>query len=362
MVMYRNSLKDLKAWLISEFRKPLVLRGARQVGKTWLVRELAKEMNKHLVELNFEKQRELSVHFESNNPTTILLNLESALGLSIHPENSLLFFDEIQAAPQLFAKLRWFYEAMPNLPVIAAGSLLEFVLERHEFSMPVGRVNYFFIEPLGFDEFLMAKNLVKNKIANQLALLAETEKLKDFKELEKSILNQIEATTDSQQLLGLEGNMSKQFFPMYFSSIKWRRRSPRTKQDIPNFLMDIGYTFLFNFIEALLKLHGFDTYKGFYHKLFFQRKSLACDIMEPMRCLIDKQILKSYNLKQIKDDDFKIEGGKYVLPFENNAKYAGLFMQAMMDRKEDIFSFVHDFYRFMMCPKKNKFPEFKIKV
>ena len=165
------------------------------------------------------------------------------------------------------------------------------------------------------DEFLMAKNLVKNKIANQLALLAETEKLKDFKELEKSILNQIEATTDSQQLLGLEGNMSKQFFPMYFSSIKWRRRSPRTKQDIPNFLMDIGYTFLFNFIEALLKLHGFDTYKGFYHKLFFQRKSLACDIMEPMRCLIDKQILKSYNLKQIKDDDFKIEGGKYVFPF-----------------------------------------------
>ena len=90
--MYRNSLKDLKAWLISEFRKPLVLRGARQVGKTWLVRELAKEMNKHLVELNFEKQRELSVHFESNNPTTILLNLESALGLSIHPENSLFFF------------------------------------------------------------------------------------------------------------------------------------------------------------------------------------------------------------------------------------------------------------------------------
>ena len=83
--------------------------------------------------------------------------------------------------------------------------------------------------------------------------------------------------------------------------------------------------------------------------------------MEPMRCLMDRQILKSYNLKQIKDDDFKIEGGKYVLPFENNTKYAGLFMQALMDKKEEIFSFVHDFYRFMMCPEKNKFPEFKIK-
>ncbi|RJQ31647.1 hypothetical protein C4572_02115 [Candidatus Parcubacteria bacterium] len=147
---------------------------------------------------------------------------------------------------------------------------------------------------------------------------------------------------------------------MYFSGINWRRRSPRTKQDIPNFLMDSGYTFLFNFVEALLKLHGFDTYKGFYHKLFFQRKSLACDIMEPMRCLIDKQILKSYNLKQIKEEDFKIENGKYVLPFENNSKYASIFMETIMDRKEDIFSYVHGFYKFMMCPEKNNFPEFKL--
>ena len=211
------------------------------------------------------------------------------------------------------------------------------------------------------EEFLMAQKLVKNKVMNQLALIEESGKLKNSKEFEKNIFNQIEMATTNQQLLGIEGNMAKQFFSMYFSDIKWRRRSPRTKQDIPNFLMDAGYTFLFNFTEALLKLHGFDSYKGFYHKLFFQRKSLACDIMEPMRCLIDKQILKSYNLKQIKEDDFKIEGGKYVLPFENNAKYANLFMQAIMDKKEDIFSYVHDFYKFMMCSEKNKFPEFKLK-
>ena len=210
------------------------------------------------------------------------------------------------------------------------------------------------------EEFSMAQKLVKNKIINQLSLLEDVGKLKDAKEFERNILNQIESAVDDQQLLGLEGNVSKQFFSMYFKDINWRRRSPRTKQDIPNFLMDVGYTFLFNFVEALLKLHGFDSYKGFYHKLFFQRKSLACDIMEPMRCLMDKQILKSYNLKQIKENDFKIEGGKYILPFENSAKYASLFMQALMDRKEDIFSFVHDFYRFMMCPEKNKFPEFKL--
>ena len=212
------------------------------------------------------------------------------------------------------------------------------------------------------EEFLMAQKLVKNKVANQLALLEESGKLKNSKEFGENIFNQINNANNSQQLLGLEGNVSKQFFSMYFSDIKWRRRSPRTKQDIPNFLMDAGYTFLFNFTEALLKLHGFDSYKGFYHKLFFQRKSLACDIMEPMRHLVDKQILKSYNLKQIKEDDFKIEGGKYVLPFENNAKYANLFMQAIMDKKEDIFSYVHDFYKFMMCSEKNKFPEFKLKV
>lgn len=209
-------------------------------------------------------------------------------------------------------------------------------------------------------EFSMAQKLVKNKVANQLALLEEMGKLK-AKEFEKNIFDQIVSAKDFQQLLGIEGNVSKQFFSMYFNEIKWRRRSPRTKQDIPNFLMDAGYTFLFNLSEALLKLHGFDSYKGFYHKLFFQRKSLACDIMEPMRCLIDKQLLKSYHLKQINEDDFKIEGGKYILPFENSAQYANIFMQAIMDRKEDIFSYIHDFYKFMMCPEKNKFPEFKIK-
>lgn len=81
--MHRNALKALKNWLISTPRKPLVLRGARQVGKAWMVRELAKQANKKLIELNFEKQRELITHFESNDPTTILLNLESALNQSI---------------------------------------------------------------------------------------------------------------------------------------------------------------------------------------------------------------------------------------------------------------------------------------
>ena len=146
--MQRYITEKLKDWLISKSRKPLVLRGARQVGKTWLVRELAKQSGKQLIELNFEKQRYLATHFESNDPKTILLNLESALNQSINQNQSILFLDEIQAAPEIFAKFRWFYEEMPELAVIAAGSLLEFVLENHTFSMPVGRIQYFFIEPL----------------------------------------------------------------------------------------------------------------------------------------------------------------------------------------------------------------------
>ncbi len=156
--MNRYLIDKLKDWLIAPNRKPAVLRGARQVGKTWIVRELAKQTGKKLIELNFEKQRSLAIHFESNDPSTIILNLESALNQPIHPANSILFLDEIQAAPDLFAKLRWFYEDMPELAVITAGSLLEFVLENHTFSMPVGRIQYFFIEPLGFEEFLLAKN------------------------------------------------------------------------------------------------------------------------------------------------------------------------------------------------------------
>ncbi|HSW70204.1 MAG TPA: AAA family ATPase [Gammaproteobacteria bacterium] len=156
--MNRYLIDKLKDWLVSPSRKPAVLRGARQVGKTWIIRELARQTGKQLVELNFEKQRSLAIHFESNDPATMLLNLEGALNMRILPENSILFLDEIQAAPELFAKLRWFYEDMPELPVVTAGSLLEFILENHTFSMPVGRIQYFFIEPLGFEEFLLAKN------------------------------------------------------------------------------------------------------------------------------------------------------------------------------------------------------------
>lgn len=147
----------LDQWLQSGDRKPLVIRGARQVGKTWVVQELARIHNRTLIELNFEDNPEHISFFESNDPHKIML-LISAMHGEIDPKKSLLFLDEIQAAPELLAKLRWFAEKMPELPVIAAGSLLDFVLTQHTFSMPVGRIQYMYLEPLSFEEFLHANN------------------------------------------------------------------------------------------------------------------------------------------------------------------------------------------------------------
>lgn len=156
--MNRTLLTYLQDWLISSDRKPLVIRGARQVGKTWLVRHFAEKCKKILIELNFEKRPAYATLFNSNDPQQILLNLSTVINDVIDPQNAVLFLDEIQAVPELFGKLRWFAEEVPQLPVIAAGSLLEFVLESHSFSMPVGRVSYAHLEPLSFEEFLQANN------------------------------------------------------------------------------------------------------------------------------------------------------------------------------------------------------------
>ena len=154
--MIRFASRELDKWLTNPNRKPLVIRGARQVGKTWLVRDLAIRNNIKLIELNFERLPSLADLFSENDPAENLRNIEAELATSIEIDSSLLFLDEIQAAPQLFSKLRWFREDMPQLPVIAAGSLLEFAMNKYQYSMPVGRITYFHLEQLSFFEFLVA--------------------------------------------------------------------------------------------------------------------------------------------------------------------------------------------------------------
>ncbi|MFC1708335.1 ATP-binding protein, partial [Planctomycetota bacterium] len=154
--MERTATVHLSSWLDSPGRKPIVLRGARQVGKTWLVRDLARRSGRKLVELNFEADSSWRQCFSDNDPTAILTRIGVKFGRRVEPADSLLFLDEIQAYGEALAKLRWFAEEMPTLPVVAAGSLLEFSLGDHAYSMPVGRIAFYNLDPLGFDEYLRA--------------------------------------------------------------------------------------------------------------------------------------------------------------------------------------------------------------
>jgi len=200
-----------------------------------------------------------------------------------------------------------------------------------------------------FSEHLeLSRRLLFNKISNQFMLLKELtpaffvkkSRLQQLKDIKVKINN---AKTIAE-LMGIEGAISRAYFKILFKQHGWYKRLPRTKIDVNNLLLDIGYTLLFNFVDNLLRLHGFDTYKGIYHQLFFQRKSLTCDLIEPFRCIIDKALIKAYNLKQIKGDSFKKTKTGYLLKPDQQKLYIKIFAEAIMDRKEDIFKYVKAHY------------------
>lgn len=154
----------LLEWKHKTTRKPLLLRGARQVGKTYAVRTLGSTFE-HFVEINLEQDLIARAIFERDlNVNRIVLQLTAHLNQEIIPGKTLLFIDEIQQVPSAVIALRYFYEQIPNLHVVAAGSLLEFAIE--QVGMPVGRVNSLYLYPLSFLEFLVALN--KNALAKML--------------------------------------------------------------------------------------------------------------------------------------------------------------------------------------------------
>jgi hypothetical protein len=164
--MERDALSDLEAWKGRVRRKPLIIRGARQVGKTTLVRLFARRSFDRLVEINFERNPELGSLFASKDPRQIVPLLELHSDADIEPGRVLVFLDEIQAAPEVLATLRYFYEEMPQLHVVAAGSLLELALEQPAVSVPVGRLEYLHLGPMRFGEFLRAAG--KERLARWL--------------------------------------------------------------------------------------------------------------------------------------------------------------------------------------------------
>jgi len=154
--LYRKQLKQIEYWLNKPNRKPLIIRGARQVGKSTLVRLFAEHTKCLLAEINLERYPDLAATFKQKDINRIIDVLEALPDVDEINPDTLLFLDEIQAIPEAIPILRYFFEDMPQLPVIAAGSLLEFVLSEHQFSMPVGRVEYLHMGPMTFTEFLEA--------------------------------------------------------------------------------------------------------------------------------------------------------------------------------------------------------------
>jgi CRISPR-associated protein Cas1 len=211
------------------------------------------------------------------------------------------------------------------------------------------------------EELFISKKIVSNKIVNQSKILKYYEKLSPSYKITQ-VIEKVTNAKDLNELLGIEGLFAKEYFRLLFSDFDWYRRAPRTKEDVNNLLLDIGYTFLFNYVDTLLNLFGFDTYKGVYHQLFFQRKSLSCDIMEPFRPLIEKGLCKAYNLNQVNEADFMFSNGQYSFKqYELRRKYLNIWTSVIVEAKEALYTYVLNYYRYISNPDKYKFPEFVIR-
>jgi CRISPR-associated endonuclease Cas1 len=218
-----------------------------------------------------------------------------------------------------------------------------------------------------YSGFEIAGRLVSNKIDNQIRLLKGIRKKDDSM---RSVITQLEdysaqvrnSVFSCQELMGREGCSSKLYFPEVFKEANWVSRRPRVKFDTVNCLLDIGYTLLFNYCEAILSLFGFDLYVGVLHREFYNRKSLVCDIIEPFRPIIDRAIRKAYNLGQVKEDDFYVDQHQYFLFGKKAVPYIGLLMNAIFEYKEEMFCFVQSYYRaFIRSLPVEQFPYFELK-
>jgi uncharacterized protein len=181
--MKRHAYKELLKWKQSLDRKPLIIQGARQVGKTYLIREFGNKEYRNLHYFNFEQDRELSSLFDSSlDPERIITSLSLYIGKKIEPENSLLFFDEIQAEPTVLTSLKYFQEGVSQYDIIAAGSLLGVSVGK-ETSFPVGKVSFLSLYPMTFSEYLME--------AGEDLFLEEIDSLKDIRPFPEAIHNKM---------------------------------------------------------------------------------------------------------------------------------------------------------------------------
>ncbi|MBS1644461.1 MAG: type V CRISPR-associated endonuclease Cas1 [Bacteroidetes bacterium] len=209
----------------------------------------------------------------------------------------------------------------------------------------------------------IAQALIQNKLMNQHALLLKTRIKNPTTETAlgqiMQSLEQIPSTLNYRELMGIEGRAAKVFFQAYFEFAGWQSRHPRVKQDTLNATLDIGYTMLFNYLECMVRLFGFDPYIGVYHQLWFRRKSLVCDLMEPFRCIIEHKIRKALKYGTFKSSDFEQHKEAWYLKPSQKRIYTQAFFEAIIEHKSSIYKYIQSYYRCFMGRKTApQFPQF----
>ncbi len=247
--MYRTKIEELKGWKNKENRKPLLINGARQIGKSWLVKHFGTEhFTGKTIIVNFDLQKDIHHIFDKNlDAKRIIFELEIALNTAINVETDLVFFDEIQACPNALASLRYFYEDYTELYLIAAGSLLDFEFRNVPF--PVGRVDIMAMFPMTFYEYLLA--MEKDKLAQLIQAPVEEfdESYAQFFEEELNLYFIIggmpEAVADFKKNKNLENVKSIQNNLLYTYEQDFKKYQPTVNSDC---LDDI--------LENIIKLLG----------------------------------------------------------------------------------------------------------
>lgn len=201
----------------------------------------------------------------------------------------------------------------------------------------------------------IANNIVKEKLKNQNNLLLF---------LKKDIIKfENKENLNLKELLGFEGNFGREYFKKVFSEYNWYKRLPQSKIDELNFLLDFGYSLLFNLINCFCVIFGLDCYKGYYHQLYFERKSLVCDLIEPFRPIIDASIINIFKYNIYQKNDF-VFVNSLICSFKNGyktkIKYLKFFLKSILSHKIEIFEFIRSFYFYIADPIKYSFPEAKI--
>ena len=200
----------------------------------------------------------------------------------------------------------------------------------------------------------IAKAIIINKIQNQrdtLKKMRDKTIIDGIMNLDIQINNLLSNELNDYEIMGIEGIAAKVYFKRIFKDFEWNGRKPRVKRDRINLLMDIGYTVLFNYIEAILNIYGFDIYKGNLHKEFYKRKSLVCDIIEPFRPIVDYKIRKCMKLKQLDNYKYSIDNGQYHIDWRDGTDFMLMILEAVNEYKRNIFEYIQQYYRWVMKEK-----------